>query len=695
MQPSTNYIEYLMKLFTLLLPLFLFINQPLQAQWVECHGPFSDNVIGVRSVGQLLFATTVHNGVFRSGDNGATWLPCNTGISNLYMNGPLVSIGTTLFACGGNGLFRSTDLGGTWVPSVTSDVPLNWVLSGETFGSNVFVGTYYGKIFMSPDTGASWIDVSTGLGTQRVFSMAAISGELYACTGDAVYRWDANSKRWDSISGGVPLIDAIAGFGRVLIAGAWNSGIYRSTDHGASWVQVNTGTMSKTVRTLAVCGSTILAGTDRGIFVSADSGANWNAANTGLTSWPILSLGLRDSIVYAGAQHGIYRSADLGAHWEYCSNGMNLPSAITWIYGLAKNGSTLYAATSGYGLFASSDNGVSWMPLNAGPNMRGSNVLALDSVLLFGTEDGVYRSMDKGMTWSQVASGFTLTRSFAVLGADIFMATEDGILRSSDRGATWMRLSLVPGKAERVFSVAVCGTYVFAGSQADGVFRSSDHGVSWTSANSGLGGNFVRMFAASGSALYAGTDNGGVYVSMNNGTTWAPMNFGGRVGALVVADQYLFVGVRNAGVYRTANNGVSWEPFNDQLRTNDVMALLVSDGTLYAGTIGAGVFRRPYSEVNAVEPSDAPPPEVMTLDQNYPNPFNPSTTISFSLPSRAFVTLKVFDVMGRDVATVVSEEMQAGNYARQWNASGMPSGVYFYRLQAGAYSETKQLIIIK
>ena len=83
------------------------------------------------------------------------------------------------------------------------------------------------------------------------------------------------------------------------------------------------------------------------------------------------------------------------------------------------------------------------------------------------------------------------------------------------------------------------------------------------------------------------------------------------------------------------------------------------------------------------------------LMQNYPNPFNPSTIISFSLVARSFVSLKVFDLLGRDVANIVSEEMQPGNYSRQWNASDLPSGIYFYRLQAGSFAETKKLILLK
>jgi hypothetical protein len=83
------------------------------------------------------------------------------------------------------------------------------------------------------------------------------------------------------------------------------------------------------------------------------------------------------------------------------------------------------------------------------------------------------------------------------------------------------------------------------------------------------------------------------------------------------------------------------------------------------------------------------------LDQNYPNPFNPTTTISFSLPSKSFVSIKVFDLIGREVATIISEELQPGNYSRQWNAEYISSGIYFYRLRANSFTETKKLILLR
>jgi lysophospholipase L1-like esterase len=81
------------------------------------------------------------------------------------------------------------------------------------------------------------------------------------------------------------------------------------------------------------------------------------------------------------------------------------------------------------------------------------------------------------------------------------------------------------------------------------------------------------------------------------------------------------------------------------------------------------------------------------LGQNYPNPFNPSTNISFNIPSRSFVSLTVFDLLGKKVATIVSEEMSAGTYSREWNARSLVSEVYFYHLEAGSFIETKKLVL--
>jgi hypothetical protein len=100
-----------------------------------------------------------------------------------------------------------------------------------------------------------------------------------------------------------------------------------------------------------------------------------------------------------------------------------------------------------------------------------------------------------------------------------------------------------------------------------------------------------------------------------------------------------------------------------------------------------------YVSVNDEAKSEFP--NSFNLYQNYPNPFNPSTLIRYQLPAGVFVTLKVFDVLGNEVETLVSEYQNAGNHSVKFNASNLPSGVYFYRLESGNYLNTKKLLLLK
>ncbi len=87
--------------------------------------------------------------------------------------------------------------------------------------------------------------------------------------------------------------------------------------------------------------------------------------------------------------------------------------------------------------------------------------------------------------------------------------------------------------------------------------------------------------------------------------------------------------------------------------------------------------------------------KVFSLSQNYPNPFNPSTKISYSIPNQSHVSLKVYDVLGREVALLISKEQPVGNYSIEFDASKLTSGIYFYRIQAGEFIETKKMVLMK
>lgn len=118
----------------------------------------------------------------------------------------------------------------------------------------------------------------------------------------------------------------------------------------------------------------------------------------------------------------------------------------------------------------------------------------------------------------------------------------------------------------------------------------------------------------------------------------------------------------------------------------NVQCLAVSGANLFAGTLGSGVWMRPLSEmITSVEGHSNELPEKFSLSKNFPNPFNPTTTNRFSLPQRERVTLKIFDVRGREIVTLVDGELNPAEHSVVFDAKNLPSGVYFYLLQTGSF----------
>lgn len=206
--------------------------------------------------------------------------------------------------------------------------------------------------------------------------------------------------------------------------------------------------------------------------------------------------------------------------------------------------------------------------------------------------------------------------------------------------------------------------------------------------------------ATSGANSLAGTYYGGVFLSSDNGTNWSAFDIGSEhvaINTFAVSGTNIFVGTNGRGIFLSTNNGASWRPVSTGSVWNyEITALAVADTYVYAGIMGTGVWKRPISEmITGAEEEHSVLPHGFWLEQNYPNPFNPSTTIKFQIPKSSFITLKVFDLLGREVVTLVNEEMTPGSYNRRFDGSGLASGVYQYRLQAGSYTQTRKLILQK
>lgn len=218
--------------------------------------------------------------------------------------------------------------------------------------------------------------------------------------------------------------------------------------------------------------------------------------------------------------------------------------------------------------------------------------------------------------------------------------------------------------------------------------------------DSGLTGEPTTAIASSGGNI-AANSHGQLFLSTNEGTSWRAIDSGltsgdnATISCFAVSGSNLFAGSSSYGVFLSTNNGISWVAFNTGLTSYGVNGLAVSGAYLFAGTSG-GVWRRPLSDITTLvgKPSTVLPTQ-FDLAQNYPNPFNPTTMINYQLPKNSFVTLKVYDVLGRGVATLVNEKENAGSYSVKFDGSTFASGVYLYRLEAGSFISVKKLMVLK
>ena len=130
-------------------------------------------------------------------------------------------------------------------------------------------------------------------------------------------------------------------------------------------------------------------------------------------------------------------------------------------------------------------------------------------------------------------------------------------------------------------------------------------------------------------------------------------------------------------------------------------AIVISGGDLYAGgffTTAGGITANriaKWDKTTGISTISGTTPAVYSLSQNYPNPFNPETTIKFSLPKNSFVTLKIYDIAGREVAALVNQKLNSGTFEYKFDASKLTSGIYLYRISTKEFTETKRMMLLK
>jgi hypothetical protein len=176
-----------------------------------------------------------------------------------------------------------------------------------------------------------------------------------------------------------------------------------------------------------------------------------------------------------------------------------------------------------------------------------------------------------------------------------------------------------------------------------------------------------------------------VQVGLNNMTVYS----------LTASGNNIFAGTYENGVFLSNNNGSNWFAKSQGFGTNTIVkALLITNNNIFAGTDNS-VWRRIFSEIIGIQNVSTETPSLYSLSQNYPNPFNPITNVKFSIINSGNVKLVVFDIMGREVQTLVNERLRPGTYETTFDGSKLNSGVYFYKLITDAFTETKRMTLLK
>jgi photosystem II stability/assembly factor-like uncharacterized protein len=687
---------------SILLSTFISVNLLLsysQDKWIWQNPiPQGNNLWCIKSYNDSLIVAT--------GENATIVITTDGGNNFDVQNNVAGQVNTLLDICfidrytwtavGHNGLIvRTTDGGTTWVKQASGTVAF---LRGVYFSSKdtgIIVGYFdYGIVLKTTDGGSNWSSESYEMGLLGLAFFNSSEG--------------------------------------VVIG---KDGIIRTSNGGATWTKIKTGVWIEEIVFLDDSNG-IVTGRD-GMYCTKDGGRSW--VHLSSPFYPIVAGYIDSNVVVATAGTGsIMRSSNGGLSWDLQYSG-----TTEGLYGLCfSNSSKGFAVGINGVLLETRDKGVTWTILSSTVSYADLHAVSFTDYLTgtaVGSTGTILHTTDSGKTWTPQQSG-TRAMLLGVSFADPhygFVVGDSGIiLHTTDDGSSWMRqnshiswvLRAVSFKNPKIGTVV--GDYRT-------ILRTTDSGNTWTIQDvqpSGVffGVSFINTLTGSvvgGSGAILHTTDGGI----NWFTQTSPSSE--NLYAISLVDHNHGTVVGSSGVIlRTIDGGITWQKrqsetsafFSGVSFVDSVRGIAVggdiaqtSDGgehwivertktdLLYGvsfpdtnastivGTHGAILHKGIMSATSQFPIVDLNISRQFKLDQNYPNPFNSSTNITFTIPSKSFVSMKVFDLLGREVKTLISEELSAGSYSRRWITTNESSGIYFYRLQADQFSQTKKILLLK
>ncbi len=709
----------------------------LPTSWIGsfCSHPTDTNLV---FAGTGEFTVMGGMGLFRTRNLGASWEritsidPEPPAFMKLRFEPGSISI---MHAATQTGYYRSIDTGNTWtrpLSYVVTDISFNSLNSNVIFAGVEDDGTNnVGGIYRSTNNGLNWTRFLFGgaptidVGFVSISHSASNPSIIYAKVSKrsdqrllGIYRTSDGGNSWQNVS---PVIIDMKGQGRyasslgvhpdnpnIVLAG--QVPLVRTTNGGFSdnWA-LAPSSVHADIQIISWAGpgsNTVYVGTDGGLHVSYNAGVTFSNILNILPTVQFYSIGtpMNEKLVVAGG------TQDNGTPILFNRSG----TGLDWYRGTGNDGG------DGITIDPASPNNIistTW-PCDCGyAQVREKSTDYMETAALF--NGGI---PPNNHWWVSVKNDrFSPVYFYANSGPNVYYTNNinnNWVLMNPvpfPHDAVWLEVSAFASGSTTIY----CALLNPAPSSTSKL-RVFD-GTSWNERNSGLPSNLnVRSVQSSTSILV----NNWAYLTMrygdpakrvfrttNKGLDWE--NITGNLPHLeftgVIEHPYypnILVTGGFGKLYRTTNSGQTWSPWQSGMpdyievrAMSFIDSLLMPSQKFYvvAGTHGRGIWARNILEddIVAANNNTGTLPEKFELFQNYPNPFNPATKFKFSLPVSGNVMMKIFDVSGREVTELVNKFMQAGTYEADWDASAFSSGVYFYTIISGEFTQTRKMVLIK
>lgn len=634
-------------------------------------------------------------------------------------------------------LLRTTNGGDTWtVDSSLSTIAADssfilyspsFTTSGDTTTLSVWcwrntgdTASAVGYIYSSTDNGNTWTHFKNFPVSER-FIYGIVNpapGTILLSSGHTIFRTINNGNTWQQYqvdsSGNYPIVSFRFMNPDTGYFTAWNGLNNRQPtyigwtfDRGATWTIDSTQSPAVFFPNFTYFATTTLGfsfGNNSSIFRTTDAGRTWQEEKFSSFA-PLMDMYSAGGRTVVGAGDGgrLMVSNDSGITWQ----DLTPPTQIQLTFVKYITSNLVAAIGNGYELFLSSDSCKTWTKHDM-PSGLNVTIAFGDSLNCWIADDSsrIFHSSDLGATWTvqkefkypmstldpslHGISFFDDSTGCAVGGNGFITATTNG-------GSTWV--TRTSNTTKSLYGIFVASPRkAWAVGQSGAIITTSDAFNSWSAEVCPVTATLRLVVFSDTLDGYILGDGGTILKTTDGGTTWKVQP---SPGASLNAVKFLnasqgWVAADSGKIFETSDGGGHW--LNQTTAVQSSLTSVDFADRLHGVAVGGSgvILVTKNGGVTAViERANALVPGKPELQQNYPNPFNPSTVIDYRLPGNSHVILKIYDVLGREVRTLVDEKQNAGSHNIIFQAADLPSGVYFYRLQAGAYSETKKLLLLK